>query len=345
MPEQLVTIGPAGAELAGVLHTPAGAGASTHAVLFTPAGMRDRSGPMRLYTRLARRLCADGHLVLRYDGAGLGESDGSPPERDRIGAYRAVQDGAQTGDALAAARFLRAEVGRPALVVMGLCGGVYHAAHIAREAPELVAGVFAIGAPTLTIGERGAARSAELSRTWLERAAHLYLARARDGGAWRRLFSGRSDYRALLRSVPLLVPDPGAAARRWVAKARVRLRGQGRQIWATRPSLGRADLLARLQRADPRVDRATWEALVDLRTRGVPVALAWGEHDSALCVFDDFLRGPLPEVAELFETMVIAGGSHECADSAPFETLARAAQSFVRCIAAASRRNHAAPLR
>src|SRR5262245_35377934 len=150
-------------ELTAMLHEPELAPRA--AVVMPPAGMRDRCGPMRLYARLARRLQAEGHWVLRYDGQGLGESFGRPPSEEKLEAYRAVEGGVLAGEVVAASRWLaeRARVER--VVVVGLCGGVLHASHLAARAPELVAGLFCLGAPTLRAGPRGDRRPpAQLSR-------------------------------------------------------------------------------------------------------------------------------------------------------------------------------------
>ena len=58
----------------GMLGLPAGA--ADTAVLFQPSGLKYRAGSHRLNVRFARRLNDLGYATLRFDPAGLGESDG-----------------------------------------------------------------------------------------------------------------------------------------------------------------------------------------------------------------------------------------------------------------------------
>lgn len=370
MDERIIDIPSPDGRLAAVLHAPSSrscapggraalrepGGTVPRAVLMPPAGVRDRCGPMRLYTRLARRLAREGHVVLRYDGAGLGESDGVCPFTTKIAAYAAIQRGARSGEVLSAARFLSEHAGQP-VVVLGLCGAVYQGAHLARLAPELVAGLFGIGAPVLSMGipapqptgraadhaqgdhaheDRANAQErptgfapAEASRSWLRRSALRYLRRALDPSAWRRFFSGETDYAALGRSLSALAPrwPPGLVSARveqfrgWPAGARGGARGDGAIV---------ARAMRALALTDARVDRDTWAALLGLRGRGRPVHLVWGELDPSLHAFNDFVRARVPDVTALFQRHVIPAAAHECASAPAFEQLARLAAAFLR---------------
>ncbi|TAK87061.1 MAG: hypothetical protein EPO12_01625, partial [Aquabacterium sp.] len=61
----------------GILTLPDSPAAS--AVILLPAGLKYHVGPHGLNVQLARSLAAAGHLALRFDPLGVGESDGALP--------------------------------------------------------------------------------------------------------------------------------------------------------------------------------------------------------------------------------------------------------------------------
>lgn len=121
-----------GGRLSAVLTRPSGAPSA--AALLVTAGLTPKSGPFRLYAELARRLAAEGALVLRLDLGGIGDSvelSGLPlAERTNR-------------DLRAAADFLREQVAAGPLVVGGLCSGADDALRYAVFDPR-VTGVFMI---------------------------------------------------------------------------------------------------------------------------------------------------------------------------------------------------------
>ena len=106
--------------LHGVAHLPVQP--SGRAILLLNAGGIRRIGPNRLYTALARRWAARGHLCLRVDLTGLGDTPARPGEPDNI-VYspRAVED---VGEAIA---WLRTRPDVREVHALGLCSGGYHA--------------------------------------------------------------------------------------------------------------------------------------------------------------------------------------------------------------------------
>jgi len=318
--------------IAAVLHRPAPGVRVGEPVLMTPAGLRDRTGPSRLYVRLARRLAARGHTVLRYDTAGVGESEGELPSRDKVTCYAAMQRGDRAGEVVCAARALIHAAGRPRVAVVGLSSGVFHAAQLARRAPTIVAGVFGISAPTLVhevlLAEtERAIHPDEGSFTWQRHIAHLYLKRATDPDAWRRLWRGESDYAAIGRALRALVPRVPSLAE-LDALASAALARLGRPAPTTPEKLAQRALI-RLASLEPTIDRLTWEALLQLRGRKVPVELVFGALDGSRAVFDDFLRRPIPELDQLFTRHIIEDTSHDCASARAFDELASLLERFL----------------
>ena len=94
---------------------------SGHAILLLNSGAVNHVGPSRLYVTLARRWARAGHVVLRFDFAGIGDSAARAGESENIVYTRqAMQD---VGDA---ANYLRAEWQATAVHSTGVCSGAYH---------------------------------------------------------------------------------------------------------------------------------------------------------------------------------------------------------------------------
>lgn len=146
--------------------------------LFVVGGTQTRVGPHRLYERLARRLAEVGHVVLRFDRRGVGDSSGTVSTYDRSGA-----------DIRAALDLLRGQ--RPSISRIcgfGLCDG---ASAIALSAPALDGAVLAnpwVVEPRDELPPAAAIRS-------------HYRQRMRDPRAWSKLLRGGVDLRRLLRGL------------------------------------------------------------------------------------------------------------------------------------------------
>lgn len=118
--------------LVGVLSRPQDGGAGRPGVILLNAGLVHRVGPFRGYVALARALASCGFSVLRFDQAGLGDSQVaagamSGPERKRQ-------------DMDAAIRLLAGECGVSNVVLAGICSGADDAFR-AAEADSRVAGI------------------------------------------------------------------------------------------------------------------------------------------------------------------------------------------------------------
>ena len=90
-------------------------------VLLLTAGAIHHVGPNRLHVTLARKWAAEGHVVLRLDVSGIGDS------RTRAGELENVVYGHRAcEDVTLALRYLRAQPEVDRVVVIGLCSGAYH---------------------------------------------------------------------------------------------------------------------------------------------------------------------------------------------------------------------------
>src|SRR5690606_5668052 len=85
------------------------------------AGLVHRMGPYRLHVQMARRLAAQGYVVLRFDQSGLGDSTLSPR----------VSDNRKRDELAAALDLVARETGVARFVLGGLCSGADDAFNLA----------------------------------------------------------------------------------------------------------------------------------------------------------------------------------------------------------------------
>src|SRR4029077_21192229 len=114
--ERAVLFGP-GDRLFGIFTEPAGAAGTAPSVILLNTGCEYHVGPNRLYVPLAREWATRGHLVLRYDLGGIGDSAPPPGAPDNV-AY----PGHMLDDAREAIAFVRKEAATDGRVIAaGLC--------------------------------------------------------------------------------------------------------------------------------------------------------------------------------------------------------------------------------
>ena len=177
--ERAVRFGPGG-RLFGMLACGAESSSAPAVILFN-TGAGHHVGPHRLYVPLAREWARRGHLVLRFDLGGIGDS-APPPGAGANTVYPAhMLDDAREAIALA-----RREAPHRPVVAAGLCSGGWLAFEAARHGLA-VDGIVAINAP-LYLRDSGAA--------WLRdgRALDRYLQSARDPSKWIKALSGGASY-------------------------------------------------------------------------------------------------------------------------------------------------------
>lgn len=132
--ERVIQFGP-GQSLIGILTTSRSASGDLPHVVIVNAGIIHRVGPNRLYVDMARAVAAQGYPVLRFDLAGIGDSDST-----RGGA--SLTDSAMH-DVRAAMDHLAATRSATRFLVFGLCSGANYAAMAAFADPR-VAGLMLI---------------------------------------------------------------------------------------------------------------------------------------------------------------------------------------------------------
>lgn len=175
--------------LFGVLTAPRSqppAAAARAGILLLNAGATHHVGPNRLYVGLARRWAALGHVVLRMDVAGIGDSPPKPGEPENVVyAPRAGEDVAQ------AAQYLREHAGVTECYALGLCAGAYHAFKAAVGGVPLDAVVMIN--PLTFFWKDGMSLDAKLADQRVIAEARRYQRTAFSLQSWLKLVSGRVD--------------------------------------------------------------------------------------------------------------------------------------------------------
>jgi pimeloyl-ACP methyl ester carboxylesterase len=168
--------------LCGILTRPEETIPDRPAVLLLNAGLVHRAGPHRLYVKIARDLAADGFLVLRFDGSGLGDSlsrqDDLPVHMSRI---------AETVEAMDR---LEADWGIQRFLLIGICSGGTASFHTAGR-DHRVSGVLAINGLTFRAG------GASALREHLERKSKM--PGLADPKRWWRAVRGKMNFRRIAR--------------------------------------------------------------------------------------------------------------------------------------------------
>lgn len=179
-----VTFESRGLRLAGILAVPDRFNGRGVALVHGWSGYR--IGPHRILTRTARRLNDAGFATLHFDLRGRGDSQG---EYDHTDLDMMIED------TLNAARFLRAETGCGDAALLGICSG----ANVAIGAATLDHAISSVVAwSALTFQKQVTGRQRAASR----RGALLtYLRKLFQLETWRKILTGRVNYRLVRRAV------------------------------------------------------------------------------------------------------------------------------------------------
>lgn len=176
----------------GVATSPATSPPSGRGFLLLNAGAIHHVGPNRLYVALARRWAGAGHLVLRMDIAGIGDSPTRAGRRSNV-----VYSLDAMGDIAEAVRWMRRERGVRDLVAIGLCSGAYHAMRSALAGHD-VDGFIGINPLTFfhPVDDPAAFPSHRVARE-----ADRYQHAARDLEKWKKLLRGEVHVRVAAETV------------------------------------------------------------------------------------------------------------------------------------------------
>jgi exosortase A-associated hydrolase 1 len=280
-----------GERMLGILAEPGPRAASGLGVLIVVGGPQYRVGSHRQFVLLARRLAAAGHVCLRFDCRGMGDSEGNPRTFEGV-----------ASDVRAALDFLCAWARVRTVAIWGLCDAASAALMFGAADPRV--GGLALINPWVR-------SEATLAATHLK---HYYGQRLFEGDFWSRLLRGRLQWRTslggLVSSVRRVIRRGGSSAglpfQRRMADGWRRFRGpillvlSGRDLTArefleyaasdsqwqgllAQPNVQRADL----PDADHTFSTARWRAWLEERT------LDWIATELA-CIRPTSGAGPTP---------------------------------------------------
>ena len=189
-----------GLTLVGVVHEP-----EPHAprrdvgVILLSPGVKMRVAPQRLYLRIAEMLTGIGFTVLRFDFYGLGDSEGTVNEPLLKDLYGSIQVGRYIGDTRDAIKWFQRTYGFRSVIVGGLCGGAITGLLAAAEEPA-VCGVLGYGVPVMLDSSTADPRR-YMTAGQLSSIRAKYLAKLRNPSAWLRVFTFKTDFRLLWKSL------------------------------------------------------------------------------------------------------------------------------------------------
>lgn len=186
-----------GLRLFGIVHLPDSITPGQLPVILLSPGLKSRVAPHRLYVKLATHLAAMGHVVLRFDFAGLGDSEGLVKEATVADFYGTVQSGRYVDDTRAAMDWMQAEYGGSRFVLAGLCGGAITGL-LAGASDLRVAGLIALGLPVLLDGQN-VDHTRYLTTGEIDQWREGYVAKLVDLKSWLRLLTFRSNFRVIGR--------------------------------------------------------------------------------------------------------------------------------------------------
>jgi dienelactone hydrolase len=200
--------------VAGVLSRAPDAPPSGHAVLLLNAGSTHHIGTSRLWVELARDWAAEGHLVLRLDLAGLGDSD---PHPGRPANQTYPLDA--VADVRVAVQWLRQQAGVQRVVAGGLCAGGYHALAAVRAGVRLDA-VLMIN-PLIYMNAEGLDLSAQsgIGAHQAQSAMSVYRQALLSPRQWLKLFSHVALWKVVWQVVHRRVSAVLAASLRALTRA------------------------------------------------------------------------------------------------------------------------------
>jgi pimeloyl-ACP methyl ester carboxylesterase len=176
----------AGSPLVGILTEP-DERTTLPAILVLNAGLVHRVGVSRLYVKLARTLAASGFTVLRFDSSGIGDS---PPRPDHLPvAQSSLEEPRRVMDWFTR----RSGVDRFALV--GHCSGASNSFRVASVDPRVVGALMVNIEPVNQEWQ-----DYDFRRKRTQYFTRYYTERLGDMNQWKRVLSGKANYRKLVET-------------------------------------------------------------------------------------------------------------------------------------------------
>jgi len=191
-----------GNKLFGIIHLPEKNHTSGKKIginLLNP-GIKYRVAPNRLNVKIARALCSQGYILLRFDPEGVGDSEGKRFSNELLpDVFECVQNGSFISDTIDANDFLINKYGIENLTLTGNCGGAITAL-LASQKDTRVDRLILIDVPIqLRKSEQTFADKVDTGGEIADRLFFKYLERLGNPAAWTRFFTFKTDYSALCK--------------------------------------------------------------------------------------------------------------------------------------------------
>jgi pimeloyl-ACP methyl ester carboxylesterase len=109
-------------------------------------GLNDMVGWHRIQVKNAHFLAEQGFDVLRFDTAGIGDSEGELDEGNVLDIFVRIEEGLWASSAICAFNFMKSKYNNPKTYYLGYCGGGLTAFHAAAK-ERRISGIINIAAP------------------------------------------------------------------------------------------------------------------------------------------------------------------------------------------------------
>jgi pimeloyl-ACP methyl ester carboxylesterase len=191
-----------GQKLYGIVHVPEimRNGKNRVGVNLLNPGVKYRVAPNRLNVKIARQLCENGYYVLRFDPAGIGDSEGELSENVPVpDIWEQIQTGLFIEDTIYSNNFFWENFNLTKLILAGSCGGAITAL-LAGAKDTRVAGLVLADVPVnLRTAKTTFADRAVLGGKKADWLFGEYIKRIFSFEAWIRLITLKTEFRALLK--------------------------------------------------------------------------------------------------------------------------------------------------
>ena len=216
----------------------------------------------RLGLKLADRLAEAGYPTCLFDPPGVGESEGDFPAGTHEELTGWVADGGQVRGSLDVVDWMRTNLGVERIALIGHCGGALTAIDCVAD-HEAVTGALLISPPPARL-EKG---KQEIERSEVaDEYFTLYARKLLDPEPWKKLLTGKSDYRTM------------------ATVARTKVRSLIRSKLGKRPSARQEESGGDDGRFKPRLVDATRRSLQQKKR----LKIVFGDKDIDLKHFHDF---------------------------------------------------------
>jgi hypothetical protein len=210
MEQEISFLNKQGKKLYGIVHVPDRPAPEEKFIginLLNP-GIKYRVAPNRLNVKLARTLCSKGYYVLRFDPAGIGDSEGELPSGELItNIWGRIQTGMFVSDVKYSNRLFMEKYGLDKLFLIGNCGGAITAL-LSSGGFHQPDGLILIDLPITIDGDnKGSSYAENISAggAYANKAFRGYVQNLTSMESWWRLLTLKSDFKAMAGALNSMV--------------------------------------------------------------------------------------------------------------------------------------------